>query len=597
MNHDGMAIMAGSVSPTRGTRVRFCLAVAMFALCLPLLVACKAKQDTVLIDQVARGEYGQARAQALANLTQDRSDRAYLLDRMKLAVVTLDDGYPEMAQTTFESVYNILRTQGINRDRTVASVVINENVKIWKGEPFEQALAMTYYGLQQAAAGYWDNARAGAQSSLFNLKDFSGEVSSPQIDTQSILQRSIAYERAQAGGSAAAAAATDDNSDFFNSGYAVRESDFTLGYLLNAIANQQLARDQEAQDNYAVAVEIKPELAPLARELRQGNYNTVLVVAWGLGPRKIAYGPDGALARFTPRYPSDGTGLIVRQRSGDRSAAMAPDAMEMVGVYPIVTDVNKMAANHMWNNMEDVRRAKSFIGDVMFTGGLITAGVGASQRSETAVYAGLGAAAAGLLLKATASADTRHMEVFPQRFYIVPVRVTNAADTFMLQVEGKPGSRLMLTGLSPPATGQPAQLRMVRLVSSSNAPSWATSGQILYANDVAPPTQPLDGAIKPDILDGRSSQPPTARAMAAYHQAGHLPGMTANELANVYRAEGIYWDIGAMGGIGGKHVLEGGNVLLTPQAGTAGFARLFGQVHPPYRPRSPELKALTNSPR
>ncbi len=589
----------------RVTKIPALVLLAALTELLCLLTACQAGPDTVLINHVANGQYGQARAHVLTNLTQDRSDRAYLLDRMKLAVVTLDDGYPEMAQTTFESVYNILRTQGINRDNTVASVVLTENVKFWKGEPFEQALAMIYYGCQQAAMGYWDNARAGAQSSLFNLKDFSGHFATGQdkpqlIDTEAILQRSIAYERAKAkGGDPDTATKQPDTSDFLNSGYAVHESDFVLGYMLNAIANRQLARDQEAQDNFAVAVRIKPDLAPLARELRGGNYNTVLVVGWGLGPQKVAYGPDGSLAKFTPRYLSDSAGLIVRVQaggaSGGTSGGTSEGGMQTRGVYPIVTDVNRMAADHMWNNLEDVRKAKSLIGDVMLAGGLIAAGVGVDQRNETAIYAGLGAAAAGLFLKATAHADTRHMEVFPQRFYIVPLQVAGPGDVIMLQVEGKPGSRLLLTGLAPPAPGQPALLRMVRLVSTANAPQWATSGQILYANDVAPASpgsQPSGPDMRPYIAGGRSSQPPTARAMAAYHQAGHYNGMTSNELANIYRAEGLYWDIGDMGGIGGKHLLEGGNIVLSPQAGTTGFARLFGQLHPPYRPRSEELKAL-----
>ncbi len=105
-------------------------------------------------------QLGRARVE-LARKMQDKVDeRDYLLDRLELAIVLLADGYPHVAEPIFARIYDILRTQGINQDKTVASVVLNEDVKFWKGEPFEQALAMHYIGLNHATTGGWDNLRA-----------------------------------------------------------------------------------------------------------------------------------------------------------------------------------------------------------------------------------------------------------------------------------------------------------------------------------------------------------------------------------------------------------------------------------------------------
>ena len=73
------------------------------------------------------GDYGGPRVDIYRDMQPKRSDRAYLLDRMRVGVLTLADGYPVSAQTIFEEVYDLLRTQGINKDKTVASVVFSTN--------------------------------------------------------------------------------------------------------------------------------------------------------------------------------------------------------------------------------------------------------------------------------------------------------------------------------------------------------------------------------------------------------------------------------------------------------------------------------------
>ena len=130
------------------------------------------KPDVKFIQQVQAGQYGQARADLIPRLDNNKGSRGYTADRMKLGVMDLADGLPDSAEPTLNEVYEILRTQGLNKDKTVEAVVINENVKRWKGEPFEQALMYCYIGIQKAMRGEWGNARAAVAGSVFMLKDF-----------------------------------------------------------------------------------------------------------------------------------------------------------------------------------------------------------------------------------------------------------------------------------------------------------------------------------------------------------------------------------------------------------------------------------------
>jgi hypothetical protein len=500
---------------------------------------------------VRTGQLGRSRVALQQNLTQDRADRNYLLDRLSLGVVTLADGYPQAAEGVFSQVYDLLRTQGINEDKTVESVVLNEDLRFWKGEPFEQAMAFAYTGLTYAMLGDWGNLRAASDNALFYLRDFGTDDQGQPYDQTSLIRES----------------ADADSPDPLET-YQPRPSNFTLGYLLNGIANQQLAREAEADERFAAAVESNPAVAGLVDALKRGSYNLLLVVDYGRGPKKIGTGPDNAIARFVPVTPSD-------------NAMLEATVAGRVARWPIVIDLNTIATDLMWNNLQDMRKAKSFVGSVLLTGGAVATGVGAAGDSKEATLAGLGAMAAGAWAKAGAHADTRHSPVLPQRVYLVPVSLPVDVSTVELQIAGRPGSRLVLRGLDAPRQG--VMVRYIRLPAVRRfSPEWAGSGELHYANAYEHPP-PLDEL--PYILGGRCVRPPTPAVLSDYHAAGNLTSMSMGALTELYRAEAIERTV-PPGRLPGLHVLEGGDSLVCPWPGTTGYARLFGQRHAPYRPRS-----------
>lgn len=525
-----------------------------------------------------RAEYGVAREELQKSLADDSSDKAYLLDRMRLLILTLADGQPEAAELTANELYDLLRRQGLNADRTAASTIFNERVRIWKGEPFEQAMAYTYIGIQKAMVGEWDNARAAAQSSLFLLRDF-GENERGERTTAEDLARQAALVEQRGG----------DGDAVIDRGYTPVKTNFTLGYLLNGVANVALGRAEEALDNFAEAERLDPSLRPLCDVLRGGGYNTILVVDYGRGPTKQAYGPDGALARFVPVTPSTNAPLRAWVTSpGGNSTTLVERA-------PTGLDVNRMATALMWNSLEGVRQAKSAIGNVLLVGGIAVAATpGSENESDRArtnrALIGAGVAVLGALLKAGSEADTRHCEFLPQRTYIVPMNIETASGTLSLEVEGDPSSRAVLSGVDPPVGTRP-QLRYIRLGEAAlgwGDASWRTAGRVVYANDAYPWRVPGDEL--PYIFGGRCVRTPSALTMKHYYEAGHLTWMTSADLANIYREEGVTFEVEEQVGTSASHILEGGTSLVAPLPGTMGFQRLFGREHAAYSPRSEALR-------
>lgn len=235
--------------------------------------------------------------------------------------------------------------------------------------------------------------------------------------------------------------------DYLDHGYVPTPSDFALGHLMAALANVQLDRPEEAADHAHAAEGINPRLKELAAHILSGKYNTVLVVDYGLGPQKIGTGPDNAIAKFLPLTPSGPQPLRVT-------------VGEERWQFRAVADVNQMATDLKWKNLEDVRVAKSQIGSLLMMAGAGAAVIGADAGSEAAVYAGLGGLGAGLFSKAGAHADTRYVEVLPQRVYLAPLQVPEG-QSVQVEILGMPLTRAVVQPM-PGADGR-ARLCYVRL--------------------------------------------------------------------------------------------------------------------------------------
>ena len=531
-------------------------------------------RDAGVTELVRQGEYGAARDRVAATSPRDPDDRSYMLSRMRLITLALADGAAQSVEGDVDLLYDNLRTQGVNADRTLSTFLIGERgARIYKGDPFEQAMAYHYVGVFDGLRGDWGSTRAASTNSLFLLRDFSKTLQS--TGKQGGAGRRGAPASTGNGGAAdkeaVIAAASASGSDF---DYTTTASDFELGYVMRAIAAIQISEREDAQEALATLRQIAPRLAGFADQIASGGYNTVLVVDYGSGPEKIATGPSNAIAAHRAITPSSDQPLNVSVSGGTG------------GSFPVVTDVNRIAQSLKWANLEDMRLAKGFIGDALIIGG---AAVAAGSKDDEAQLAGLAAIVTGLIVKATAQADTRQNDALPQRVYVALLNMpVGQAARVELDIPGSSGGRMVLPYFPGPERPGRAQLRYVRLPGST--PSWALSGRVLYNNDA---TGKVVEPNYPYILGGRDVRTPSWDVLRSYHESGYLREITSvNDLIDLYKDEGV-----RLVGIDtdqrfGRHLLEGGNALFTPDAGSAGFVRLYGTERPPYQPRGEKARSL-----
>lgn len=546
-----------------GTQARILRAGALCAV-LAVSGCASGRADRGVVNAAAVGEYGAARARLYSRgIGSERGvSNDNLLDRVRLLVLDLADGQPKAAEENANQIYEVLRTQGINADRTVASVVFGEDVRYWKGEPFEQALAYTYIAMQKAMLGDWGNCRAAAEGSLFLLRDFGENERGRRLSQQELAERAARQ------------------GDRYLESYRTRGSDFALGYFLSGVGSLAIGDEQGAAERLAEAVALQPDLADAVESIQSGRANTILVVDFGLAPTKVATGPQGAISAYEVNTWGDRVPLRVTVNGED------------AGGFPIAADVNAMSADHSWRNLEDVRVAKAIIGQGLIVGGAVVAG--ASDDRDTQLI-GLAMILAGIAAAATSSADTRHNELLPQRVYVAAVQVDHEDSRLRLDVRGREASPLTLLGVDPPPAGR-FQLRYVRMNAPGAAPGWATSKDVYYRSDAYDgPLAPIGRGGEPMgdlpfLLGGQDVSSPTPEALARYQRAGFLPGYTTNDLINLYNEEGITRTTEDQRGLAARHMLEGGSSLVAPLPGTAGFARLFQAPRSAFRPRSEAVR-------
>ena len=497
-----------------------------------------------------------AAREALRRDAFGRPDENVLFYTLRLGVAAMADGDEREAELALTRSFEWLGTAGLNADRTTAAVWVNEGVRVWKGEPFEQALGYWWTSAHYAGRGDWENARAAIVNANFRLRDFGGDQ-----DEMSVARRYAEDEAAI-------------------EAYQPVDNDFVLGRLMQGLA-ARIAGTPDAEAALDEAVRLRPALEPVVAAIRGGEADTILLLDYGKGPTKQAYGPDDALTRWVPQDRGESR-VRVRWDGGEASA-------------PAACDVNRLAADFRWNALEDVRRAKSLLGRALGDVGLLVAVSDGSNREER-MLAGLGMMIGGALLRSGAKADTRYMEFAPQLVFVVPLRLGETRDLELLVEHPEDGTvgRLVMPAFAAGTPERPRAVYLRLLGPGSPEPAWLTAGRIVHGNDH---TGPRPGEW-PWLFGGTDVGTPSPSRMQAYREAGLDPAISLEAYRNALAAEGVR--IGSGRGDGPeepdpaafRHVLEGGRGLFTPAPDSMGYRRLMGTAHPPHRPQSRAARAI-----
>jgi tetratricopeptide (TPR) repeat protein len=353
------------------------------------------------INQAVAAYYSRDYKQA-ATLLQPLAQKTngdFVLNNLRLGSALLAEGDLDDAQRAFLQAYEVINSLGVNNGgRTLGAILVSEDVKIWKGEPFERAMANFDLGVTYYIQNDYANARGAFENALFKLRDYdeSGNETGEQ------------------------------------------ESRFAPARLMLARSWQRLGREDLAEQNFKLVAANHPQLSELANAQMNAQSNLLLVVDYGYGPRKIRES-DGDIVGFGPKPREAGPIPRPQIYVDGRPAGVGDEA-----VAPV--DLLALAQDRKWQSIDTIRTIKSAIGSGLMIAGAYQAGRSNSQPGDAAALI-LG----GLLLKATSQADIRQWEMLPRTTFLVPLRLNPGPHDVTLAF---PGVRQTWTQLAVPAQGE-----------------------------------------------------------------------------------------------------------------------------------------------
>ena len=358
-------------------------------------------------------DYVDARA-LLRPLAKDANEN-FVLNNCRLGSTTEAMYDLNGSQAAFLAAYEVLNSYGVNNGgRTAGAVLVDENIRIWKGEPFDRAMANFYLGLTYYQQRDYDNARGAFQNALFKLRDYgvgdSDAAQSPQPDADK---------------------------------YQDVDSNFALAQYMLARSYQRTGDADQAATAFARLARLRPDLSALADPRLNAAANVLLVVEFGDGPRK-GTNQDGAFVGYVPPPQLAGpVPLPVVYVDGRRSDTPGTNA-------PLV-DLLALAQDTRWQTIDTIRTVKSVLGTGLLVGGAATA---LTARDRTQGYVGLGLLAAGAVLKATSRPDLRVWDTLPRSTFAIPLSLPPGRHDLTVTFPSFGGQRQTWRGLDVPATGE-----------------------------------------------------------------------------------------------------------------------------------------------
>jgi tetratricopeptide (TPR) repeat protein len=342
----------------------------------------------------------------------EKTDENFVLNNVRLGSAALAEHDLDEAEAAFLRAYEVMNSVGVNDGgRSLGAVLVDEKIRIWKGEPFERAMTNFYLGLVYYMRQDYANARAAFENALFKLRDYE----SPKNQDK----------------------------------YSEADNNFALAYLMLGKSLQRLGRPDDAARNFELAVKVRNYLAPVADFERNARSNVLLVVDYGLGPKKGAEF-DGSIVAFGPTPPQAGPipppQVIVDGRVVNLDGAERP-----------TIDLLALAQDRRWQSIDTIRTFKSAAGTGLIAGG---AGYGLYRSAnsyngisggDAAITAGL--IGAGLLLKATSQADTRQWEMLPRTVFLLPLELPPGRHDVRVEFPDIPGLRQEWRGIVAPDKG------------------------------------------------------------------------------------------------------------------------------------------------
>src|SRR4051812_16365614 len=198
---------------------------------LLLSTGCAANKQQQEADHAIRdyfqGNY--VRAQERLRPAAKKADENFVLNNVRLGSAALVDYDLDEAEDAFLRAYEVINSVGVNEGgRSLGAALVDEKIKVWKGEPYERAMANFYLGIIFYIERDYNNARAAFENALFKLRDNSKKSGPDAVEAE----------------------------------YREQERSFIVADLMVAKCYQRLGRDHLARTHFDRVKDLRPDLEP-----------------------------------------------------------------------------------------------------------------------------------------------------------------------------------------------------------------------------------------------------------------------------------------------------------------------------------------------
>jgi len=252
-----------------------CLAAA--ALCLAAGACAQPARDA---GRAAFWRHDYPAAQKLFEQNTDTLDKDFVLYNLETGSAAFDGGNYYTARIALERAAQAMRGQG-GANRGLASLIANESIKMFKGDPFEQAMANFYDGLIYYRWADYYNARAAFHQAL--MADMSSEEK--------------------------------------------HRDDFAVAHFMIAKCYQKIDDPDNARIHFERAREKYPD-NPCFSDDAINDHNVLIVLQLGKAPVKVQSGVAGSIDEYNGGYYREDSASVSANGKPLGASSLAVDLLE-----------------------------------------------------------------------------------------------------------------------------------------------------------------------------------------------------------------------------------------------------------------------------
>lgn len=356
------------------------------------LSSCAARIPPIPVEPFVNGDLEAVRVFFDTQLrTGDPKSSALFLNG--LAQIELLQGDLERARRHFFQAGQIMGNWSTSSSEVAGVILGAESSKTWKGDPYEKVMNAFYNGLLYWWIGEEDNARACFKKGI------------------------LADAESEEGG---------------------EQTDCALLFWLAGRMSQEMGLEEEAQSFFEEAREARRFAVAHGAAGRSTNPvledplagNLVCLFGLGLGPRKVATGPRGAIAGIEPQ--PGGAESVKLELSG-----------RYLGRASLLADVDYQASTRAGKAIEGIRKGKAVFKDVAEITGISMLHRalhhdGSARDDKLMIGAGL----LVLSLLTRAEADTRHWATLPRTVHALLAEVPPGEHELQVSFSDSAGRRM-----------------------------------------------------------------------------------------------------------------------------------------------------------